>query len=236
MTTHIVKARRLALIMSLMLWGAMPGVQAAERELHWDALEVDARLDADGVLDVIEHHTMVFTGDWNGGERVFNLRPRQKLEFISLERVDTSAGAQQQLRETRRPDNVDEFSWPDRRTLRWRSRLPSDPPFASTSLTYVLHYRLSGILLKDEAQYRLDHDFAFPDRAGSIARYSLNAVLEAAGKKRLSPNRGMRIRGTLTDLAGRIRVAVGTSLTRRPPHGSVRAGLPHTALILDRAH
>ena len=47
------------------------------RELHWDALDVEAHLNADGVLEVIERHTMVFTGDWNGGERVFNVRPRQ---------------------------------------------------------------------------------------------------------------------------------------------------------------
>ena len=63
-------------------------MQAAERELHWDALDVEAHLDADGVLDVIERHTMVFTGDWNGGERVFNVRPRQKLEFLGLDRID----------------------------------------------------------------------------------------------------------------------------------------------------
>jgi hypothetical protein len=30
-----------------------------------------------------------------------------------------------------------------------------------------------------------------------------------------------------------LRVAVGTSIATRPPHRSVRAGLPHTALPLD---
>jgi uncharacterized membrane protein YgcG len=166
------------LVVFLMLWGITPAVQAAERELHWDALDVDARLGADGVLDVIEHHTMVFTGDWNGGERIFNVRPRQKFEFLSLERVDANTGALQALHETPVANDVDEFTWVGPRTLRWRSRRPSDPPFASTRLTYVLHYKLSGILLKDEEQYRIDHDFAFPDRAGSIARFSLGLVLD----------------------------------------------------------
>ena len=84
------------------------------------------------------------------------------------------------LQETSVPNNVDEFSWTDSRTLRWRSRLPSDPPFANTRLIYVLRYKLSGILLKDDAQYRIDHDFAFPDRPGPIARFTLNLDLDPA--------------------------------------------------------
>jgi hypothetical protein len=156
--------------------------QAAERGLHWDSLDVDARLAADGVLDVTERQTMVFTGDWNGGERVFNVRPRQKLEFISLERIDESTGRAEPLRQAARPDAIDEYNWAGRQTLRWRSRLPSDPPFANTRLIYVLHYRLSGILLKEDSQYRLDHDFAFPNRAGDILHFSLNLELDPAWK------------------------------------------------------
>ena len=180
MKTRGMIARRLTLLVSLMLWCIAPGAQAAQRELHWDALDVEARLQADGVLDVIERHTMVFTGDWNGGERVFNMRPRQKLEFVRLERMDAKSGSPRPLQETSAPNNVDEFSWTDSRTLRWRSRLPSDPPFANTRLTYVLHYKLSGILLKDDAHYRLDHDFAFPNRPGPIAQFTLNLDLDPA--------------------------------------------------------
>jgi uncharacterized membrane protein YgcG len=174
MKTRGGKARRLALFVSLMLWCIAPGAQAAERELHWDALDVEAHLDADGVLDIIERHTMVFTGDWNGGERVFNVRARQRLEFLGLQRIDRKTGSLQALQETAEPNNVDEFTWTDRRTLRWRSRLPSDAPFANVQLTYALHYKLSGILLKEDKQYRIDHDFAFPDRPGPIERFTLN--------------------------------------------------------------
>jgi uncharacterized membrane protein YgcG len=165
-------------VVSLLMWAVVPRVLLAQRELSWDELAVTARLDADGVLDVAERHAMVFTGDWNGGERVFNVRPRQKLDFLGMERLDAT-GTPQALRETSVvPNNVDEFVLTNARTLRWRSRLPSDPPFAKTRLTYVLRYRLSGILLKDAEQYRLDHDFAFPDRAGPIARFSLDLALD----------------------------------------------------------
>jgi hypothetical protein len=165
MTTPGGTVRRLALLVSLVLWCIAPGAQAQERELHWDALDVEAHLDADGVLDVIERHTMVFTGDWNGGERVFNVRPRQKLEFLGVQRIDAKTGSLLALQEAAVPNNIDEFTWTDRRTLRWRSRLPSDPLFANSRLTYALHYKLSGILLKEDEQYRIDHDFAFPDRS-----------------------------------------------------------------------
>src|SRR5215471_21207398 len=81
---------RCLLVTCLLLCCIAPGARAAERELHWDALDVEAHLNADGGLDVIERHTMVFTGEWNGGERVFNVRPRQKFEFVGLERVDAT--------------------------------------------------------------------------------------------------------------------------------------------------
>jgi uncharacterized membrane protein YgcG len=157
---------------------ATPRVLNAQRELHWDELAVTARLGADGVLDVEERHAMVFTGDWNGGERVFNIRPRQNFELIGVERIDEATGVARPLEKASVPHRVDEFALTDRRTLRWRSRLPEDPPFANTRLTYIVRYKLSGILVKDAEQYRLAHDFAFPDRAGSIARFSLNLSVD----------------------------------------------------------
>src|SRR5262252_188027 len=120
-------ARLLFLTVCIVLFWVAGDAQAAERELHWDSLDVDARLAANGVLDVTERHAMVFTGDWNGGERVFNVRPRQKLQFISIQRIEENTGRALPLHETARPAAVDEFTWANRHTLRWRSRLPSDP-------------------------------------------------------------------------------------------------------------
>jgi hypothetical protein len=97
-----VKASARALLISLMLWWIAAGAQTAQRELHWAALAVEAHLNGDGVLDVIERHNMVFTGDWNGGERVFNVRPCQKLEFLSLERTDAQIGSLQPLNRSKR--------------------------------------------------------------------------------------------------------------------------------------
>jgi len=155
---------------------SLPGSALAQRELHWDRLDVEARLDAAGSLRVTETHAMVFTGDWNGGERKFNTRRQQRLLFTRISRL--SAAGPRDLHEDRSLLNIDDYAWTDARTLRWRSRLPTDPPFAGTAITYALEYQLSGVLLKDGDRYVLDHDFAFPDRNGTIDRFVLRLTLD----------------------------------------------------------
>ena len=154
----------------------LPSSALAQRQLHWDRLEVDAHLNADGTLSVTETQTIVFTGDWNGGERRFNIRPRQQFLLIGVYR--DVAGAWKALSQDSSLDDVDEYAMTDAHTLRWRSRRPDDPPFAGTSIRYQIAYVLSGTVLKEDGAYRLDHDFAFPDRDGSIERFELKFTLD----------------------------------------------------------
>lgn len=164
---------RVILIICALATGAISSVTAQDgaRALHWRRIDVDARLDADGRLHVVERQAMVFTGDWNGGERTFNLRPGQRLDLNRTTRFDPGGRAHPLRRGDL--DAVDEFDWTNSKTLRWRSRLPTDPPFASQQIIYELAYTLSNILVADGAGYQLDHDFAFPDRLGSIESFSL---------------------------------------------------------------
>ncbi len=148
----------------------------AQRLLHWDSVEVDATLDDVGHLRVVETQTIVFTGDWNGGFRTFDIRPRQRLSFISLARSD--GGGWRELTEDSDIDDVDDYAWTDEHTIRWRSRRPTDPPFAARAMQYQLRYELSGILLKEGESYLLNHDFLFPDRSGTIDRFSLRLTLD----------------------------------------------------------
>ncbi|HUU36332.1 MAG TPA: DUF2207 domain-containing protein [Vicinamibacterales bacterium] len=166
---------RLALL-CLLAWLAYPVSALAQRELHWDRLDVTAHLEADGRLTVVETQTIVFTGDWNGGERTFNIRPWQSVYLESMSR----AGPDGWMPMTRDAslDDVDDYAWANDNTVRWRSRRPSDPPFAGTAMRYRLAYDLAGILLKDGDEYRLDHDFAFPDRNGAIAQFELHLTLD----------------------------------------------------------
>lgn len=156
----------------------LPVSAFAQRELHWDALSVAANLDADGILHVAETHAMVFTGDWNGGERTFDIRPRQTLSFDGMSRW--SGVAWQVMTRDADLDGVDDYAFTDGKILRWRSRLPSDPPFNRTTLRYELRYRLSNILQRDGDGYVLNHDFAFPDRVGVIDRFELRLTLDPA--------------------------------------------------------
>ena len=153
---------------------------AAGRELHWREIAVEARLAADGSLHVTELQQMVFTGDWNGGERRFDLRPGQTVELVRMSRFDPATRDWRQLAQGGL-DAVDRWDWHDRRTLRWRSRLPSDPPFDGTEIVYRLETVYRRILQPaGEGRYRLKHDFAFTEREGPIERFSVALAFDPA--------------------------------------------------------
>ncbi|HSF44244.1 MAG TPA: DUF2207 domain-containing protein, partial [Thermoanaerobaculia bacterium] len=154
-----------------------PSASSQERSLYWSDLAVRARLDAEGTLHVEERQTMVFTGDWNGGERSFNLRMGERLKLRGVSRIDPETGAARPLGEGDL-SRVDQYDWADNTTLRWRSRQPSDPPFENTAITYVLDYTLSNILEERGSLYRFRHDFVFPDRVGVIERFVLDLEID----------------------------------------------------------
>ena len=166
-----------ALILLLLVSGGV--LPAQERALGWRSIDVDARLDGDGRLHVRERQAMVFTGDWNGGERRFDVRHGQRLDFLRLLRVDSTSGAEQLLREGDL-DIVHNYDWAGNNTLRWRSRDVGDPPFLNTQLTYILEYTYSNILVpQEDGGFLLDHDFAFADRAGYIVEYRLELAIDS---------------------------------------------------------
>jgi hypothetical protein len=163
---------------SVLLLLGVPAMAHAQRDLYWARIDVDATLAADGRLRVSEMQTMVFTGEWNGGERRFNVRPRQRLALLEIARSE--AGTWRPLTEDSDIDDRDDYAWTTPTTLRWRSREAGDPPFANTAIQYLIRYELANILLKDGDDYLLDHDFLFPDRTGPVSRFSLRLRLNPA--------------------------------------------------------
>ncbi|MEO6444360.1 MAG: hypothetical protein ABIZ91_17680 [Gemmatimonadaceae bacterium] len=171
--------RLTSFILLLCLAVCGPRLQAQQRELHWRTIASDARLDSTGRLHVRERQSMVFTGDWNGGERRFDVRLGQEFRFERIVRLDLETGAEHELREGDL-SGVDEYAMQATNTLRWRSRLPSDPPFNDTELTYVLEYSYSNIVIPDGSDYYIDHDFAFSDRDGVIEQFLLTLAFDKA--------------------------------------------------------
>ena len=123
-------------------------------------------------MHVRERQAMVFNGDWNGGERVFNLRPGQRVALNSITRIDTNGTSR--VLERGNLDEIDQFDWTSASTLRWRSRRPNDFIFDNKEIVYELDYVLSNILNPEAEQYTLDHDFSFPDRSGVIESFALD--------------------------------------------------------------
>jgi hypothetical protein len=197
------KARALALFLALL---SLP-TAASARSLRWRSLDVRARLDADGLLHVSERQNMVFDGEWNGGERKFRVEPGQQLTLAGVSRVDPATGVSTPLVDGDL-SQVDHYQLVDSRTLRWRSRLPSDPPFSNAEIDYVLDYTLSGVLEERGGVYRLAHDFVFSDRDGPIERFTLDLALDPSWKPHgafegrreagpLAPGRGYVVRTEL---------------------------------------
>ena len=187
--------------------GLLAASPAAARELYWKSLEVGATLDAEGVLHVVERQHMVFTGDWNGGERRFDLRPGQEVELRRMTRIDPETGARREVREGSL-DDLDRYAWFSDRVLRWRSRLPGDPPFVRTEIVYDVAYSLYGALVKTGGRYVLSHDFAFADRPGDIEVVVVTLRIDPAWRVdgpreqtfrggRLPPGRGYVVRTEL---------------------------------------
>jgi uncharacterized membrane protein YgcG len=162
---------------ALLVLGA---ASAAAKDLAWRAFDVQARLDASGALHVVETQTMVFDGDWNGGERTFRIFPGQTLAFETITRLDPDG--------TRHPltagdlSAADQYGFVGKNVLRWRSRMPSDPPFDHAERVYEIAYTLSGILVRQGDRFVLDHDFAFPDRQYPIQKFTLTLSLDPVWK------------------------------------------------------
>lgn len=178
----------------LVLGALLFALPAFARELYWRDLGVVANLRNDGRLHVVERHTMVFTGDWNGGERSFRVEPYQTLNVVAVSRVD---GGQTVALTGGDLGSVDHYQLMPGNVLRWRARNPNDPAFDHTPLTYLIEYSLDDILLPDGAnRYVLNHDFAFAKRDGVIEHYTLDLTLADAWE---SPD-GLRIHKEIANL------------------------------------
>ena len=169
---------------------------------------------------------MVFTGDWNGGERALQ-HPAACRNSTSLgigtHRTDERRGASLATkRNIVSRDNMDEFVMErPEKTLRWRSRLPSDPAVLRTrgctsrAALQAVGYRAE----RCGAVIRLDHDFAFPDRAGQIARFSL----ELASRSRLAAaeRRSVALHRRPARARPKLRADDSTATTRAPDRPAI---------------
>ena len=123
---------------------------------------------------------MVFTGDWNGGERDFRLGAGQSLTFERIRRLDPGTNEGRDLVRGNL-DAVDHYDFTNPTTLRWRSRLPSDPAFSGTELDYEISYTLAGILRQEGNAFVLDHNPALilVGHGGPLAATDVRRRLDA---------------------------------------------------------
>lgn len=175
-THRFIEARAVLMFVLTTAGATLP---AQSRLLEWPRVSVTAHLDSTGALRVRETQTIRFTGDWNGGERYFELRSGQELALHSLTRLDSGETGEGRSLRAGDLSEIDEFDWTDARTLRWRGRLPEDPPFDRLLRTYTLVYTYRHLLrADDEGQYVLDHDFGIGSRMSPIEDYNLTFTMD----------------------------------------------------------
>jgi len=171
-----------ALLFASFLTAALLQFTAAEsRDLYWDSIIVKATLDENGSLHVSEVQDMVFDGYWNGGERWFDLNPGEGFAFHRISRLNETTGAFVEMNKGGL-DNINDYKWVDSQKIRWRSRLPTDPPFKETSIIYKLEFTYSNILKRSGNEYILNHEFLFSDRTGIVVSYYLELDLDPEWK------------------------------------------------------
>lgn len=153
-----------------------PLAPAQERELYWEEIRVEARLDGAGVLHVTETQTLVLTGDWNGGERRFRGDWGEDLDFDRLLHLDPGG---REVALTRGDlDEVDHYA-SSNDLVRWRIRRPDDPPFRETRKVYRLEFTMRGVLRPtSDGTYKLLYEFVDPIRPGPIRRFVLDLSLD----------------------------------------------------------
>ena len=199
----MIPTRRL-LPLALLLFAAT----ALGDELRWRSLDVEAKIDDDGTLHASERHTMIFDGEWNGGQRTIPLRvdpPPQGLTFDRVARVVSKKKTIDLTRVSDAPDQVDEYGvYNDGTTIRWRARLADDPPFRGRRITYIIDYTLTNALIRRGAPLRLDYDFTPTDRPGPIEHFSLIVELPKSlnqppikiARDNIPPGEGVLVRET----------------------------------------
>ena len=177
------------------------------RSLHWKAIDVQARLDAEGRLHVVERQRIVFDGDWNGGERNFNVVAPQSVQVHSVILIEE--GGHEVALQRGSLEELHHYDLVSDSLLRWRSRLPSDPPFEKRELTYILDYTYDRILWQYEDRIAMAHDFGLPDRTGAVEQFTLNLDFDprwnmppVRTKTDLAPGQGLAVDRTFAIPAG----------------------------------
>ncbi|NCN08336.1 MAG: DUF2207 domain-containing protein [Leptospira sp.] len=151
---------------------------AQYKSLDWNSIQVEATLKNNGNLKIAETQSILFTGDWNGAYRKFDLGLGQKLKFHSMEILRNNGEW-----ETLSDDSIDikdsYLYYPSESTVKWRSRYPHDPIFEGETIIYRLNYEYENILDNKSANvFQLNHDFGFEDRNGEIRKFKVNLSWE----------------------------------------------------------
>lgn len=128
------------------------------KSIRFDYVEVDALLNKEGHLEVKENQAMYFNGEWNGGYREFRVEGKQKVIVHGIDRT-TTVGILEPLK---RGNINKKFHYQFRNNkLKWRNRLPYEPPFNNIFRRYIIKYTIKNVIQHNKQDVFLNHQFLF---------------------------------------------------------------------------
>ncbi|MEO8499541.1 MAG: DUF2207 domain-containing protein [Vicinamibacteria bacterium] len=137
--------RRATLLVGLTLMAGAPGVRAQGAVITWNRLDVTARLDNDGRVEVSEIHEMKIQGDVSVITRGFNYGVEQSALIHGVFRVEPD-GSRKPLKigPVSDADSYQAWTW----GLQFSLRGEKDPPFEGgvQTRTYAIEYTLHGAI------------------------------------------------------------------------------------------
>jgi hypothetical protein len=118
-----------------------------EPAVHWQDIDVRARLDGSGVLHATEHVWLTVVGDRAVVERSFRGGMAIDVRVSRVARLEASGGEPRAL--ALGPlDIADHYEFVDGRDLRWSLRGAGDPAVGTaTALLYRIEYTISGTVI-----------------------------------------------------------------------------------------
>jgi uncharacterized membrane protein YgcG len=128
------------------------------KSIRYEVIDVEAKLNKEGHLDVIEKQRMYFNGAWNGGYREFKTMGKQKVIVHGISRTTTVGLVEPLKRGSVHRKYHYQFT---NNKLKWRNRLPSDPPFDNIFRQYIIKYTILNVIQHNKKQLFLNHDFLF---------------------------------------------------------------------------
>lgn len=153
------------LLLGTLLFSPVVPVEAVNRSLNWERIDVEIEILQSGSLKIAEQLEYVFEGPWRGGYRILSLNGLDSISDIEVwegDRPYQSEGlSKYQYLVTKGSKGLE---------VKWRCRDDDEAPFSKTHKVFLLKYQAKGALNHYRDHDELHWKAIFEDRDEDVRR------------------------------------------------------------------